>query len=347
MSDYVKSVNTESDEYEKKRKREAEEAVALINQSAAEKAAEAAATTDTQMAEERQKALQSADMAAVQRYATLSQAKEKLAAMGLSSSGLAGVAAKSAQAYQTRQMNTANKKRDAAVAALAEALLNTEAKIERERAAAVQNENEQVTDDVTSYRAGLLKSAYSAASKENVAKTEAAAKEAAAKTEAAAKEAVAKTEAEAAIEREKIKSATTEKELAQKQAKEQEKQRVQALEKLYETNTVPTEIYSQAIDKGWDVATTLNKAEEWLAYRRMRVEAQQRYQDEGFDSMMRYLAPLNLSSDQLDAICNTLNVPRKRVDEWLTGWRLFMESSPNNEWLEYYERKAVNEFTVL
>ena len=137
MTDYVKNVNTESDEYEKKRKREAEEAVALINQAAKEKAAKEAAITDAAVAEENRAALAAADTAAVQRQITVSQAKEKLAAMGLLDSGLANATAHAAGVYQTRQTNAANAKRDAAVLSLTEALARTEAELERDRAAAV------------------------------------------------------------------------------------------------------------------------------------------------------------------------------------------------------------------
>ncbi len=339
MTDYVKQVTAATEEYTKKRKKHADEAVAQINRAAAEKAAEAAAQTDTAVQAEQRAALDTVDAAAVQRMITLSQAKERLAALGLADSGVMNATVHAAGVRESRAAVSANKKRDAAVAALTEELSRTEAAIERSRAEGVLKETQTATEDAASYEAGLLKAAFSAQARENEATISAASKE---KQE--------QIKAEAATLKAQLEAETTAKELAYKQQKlstdTDEKQRITALNKLYNDRRITSEIYAQAVEGGWDVNTTLTNMAKVEVLRRQSAKAQQLYHDEGFDAMMRYLAPLNFTDGQVDALCHDLDISRKRVDEWMKGYRVFMASVPQGDWTEYYERKGTNEYTV-
>ncbi len=318
MTDYVTKAAAEAEEYDKQRKQQAAEAIAQTNAAAAAEAQAALDETGAAIRDERRAALDTLDTAAVQKQLTLRQVRERMANLGLTASGTEAAGLQAAAVTETRQRQAAQRSRDEAVAALTEALRRTEATIESERAASELKETQDAEQDSASNRTKLMNAAYAAEAKEEA----------------------ARVKAEATVEAARLKAAASaEKETLSAADRQYESNRKSALFKLYDENAITLEMYTRALEEGWTVDETLRNKEAFVRYNRIAGKAHELYVEKGFEAMMQYVAPYQLTDAELEALCYEIDVSRARVDKWMAGYQSFLDANPNAQSvLEIFER---------
>lgn len=316
MTDYVTKAAEEAEEYEKQRKQQAAEVIAQTNAAATTAAQAAQDKTGAAIRDERRSTLDTLDTAAVQKQLTLRQVRESMANLGLTASGTEAAWLKAAAVTEKRQQQTAERTRDEAITALTEALSRTEAEIESERAAAELKEMQDAEQDSASNRTKLMDAAY----------------------DAEAKEEAARVKAEATVEAARLKAAAQE-ESASTTDRQYESNRKSALLKLYNENAITLEMYTRALEEGWTVDETLRNKQAFVRYNGIASKAHDLYVQEGFEAMMYYIAPYQLTDSELEALCYEIDVSRARVDKWLAGYQTFLDGNPNaQKVLEIFKR---------
>lgn len=308
MSEYVKNAETEAAAYEKQRKKQTEDSVAQLNAAAADAVDAAGAQTATAIRERERAWLDTVDTAAVQRAITDKQVKERLAALGLSASGLADANAHAATVTERRTAQKATRTRDEAVAALTEALTRAEQEIEHERAAAELKARQSAEQDTARNRESLLKAAYAAEAKEEAARESAAAR----------------------VEAARIKAESAKKEAAEGD-RFAEQNRRGALKVMYEAGTITADLYAQALEKGWSTEEAARQSRRYARYNAIAEKARKVFADQGFEAMMRYTAPYSLTDNEWELLCDELKLSHSEVKQWMAGYTSYLHSTPAAE----------------
>ncbi len=284
MSQYVKNATAEADAYEKKRKQQAAESIAQINANAAADVQAAVDDTGAAIREEQRTLLDTVDASAVERQVVRKQAKEAVANLGLTGSGLSVAQMTAADTADTRRTQTARRTRDEAVTALTEALTRREEAIESERSAAVLQETQDAEQDALEERGRLMREAYEAESTEKAAYIK-------------AKQA-----------QEKREQAT-----ATAAAKDAEKLRRTALKEMYQNQYISTEIYVDALEQGWTVAEARQYQLDWSLWRQLSGTFVETYNKKGYDAAIRKMAEHNITDRQLMDLCYELKLDPTKV----------------------------------
>lgn len=283
MSKYQQSALAEADAYEKERKQQAAETIAQITADAETKAQAALDETDAAIQDERRALLDTVDTAAVERQVALGQAKEAVARLGLTGSGLDAARQHAAAVTETRRVQTARRTRDEAVTALTEALSRREQEITQERDAAVLAETQDAEQDALEQRNDLLQAAYKAEASEEAAKIRAA--QSAANQKASAAQSAAKSAASRA-----------------------ETIRQDALKKLLDKEIIHVDVYIDAMANGWSAEEARRRQIEWTAWRKVSGTFVDAYQKQGYDAAIAMMARYDMTERQLLDICYELQL---------------------------------------
>ncbi len=278
MSKYVSKATAEADAFEEERRKQEEAEVAASNSVFEAERQAAADETALAIRGEQQETLWALDTAAVQQAVTEHQVREQMARLGLSASGSEKARLQAADTTERRATHAAQKSEREAVAALTDALLREEARIEAERAAGEVKLRNQSESDIAKYRKDLMESAYAAESRETVEQS-----------------------------RQESKRANSEASL-------NESNRQKALEKLLDEGAITLEMYVKALEDGWSVDETLSRKKEYTRVGNIISEAQRLYTENSLHDAAKYLAQNNLSDEDLDRAAETLGISRGQLD---------------------------------
>ena len=307
MTEYVKSAEAEAAAYEKERKKQAADTLSALAKAAEDERQAAAADAAAAIREQHETAMTATDTAAVQKAITLSQAKERLANLGLTASGAEHAAAHAAAVTERRTAQTAHRTRDQAVAALTEALRQQETAIENERAAAALKATQDAAQDVSKQRDKLLTAAYRAAADEEEARISA----------------------------------------AKKNSAVEEQNRRTALREMYNAGNLNSELYARALAEGWTVVEAIQRKGPYLRYSNIAEKAGEILNDQGLDEMAHYLAMVGVSDVELDMLCHGLQISRKAVVREMNAFRTFLDSSEKAQKVKELFERGIDDINAV
>lgn len=307
MSDHIKHAEAETEAYKKKRKEELTAELSRLEAAATAQRDEQRDTAHTALKAAESTRLAAVDTAAVRAALTKKQVRDTLARQGLTGSGTEKARLAGAARAETIARKKADDTRDEAAATITAKRVNAEAAIERKRAEDVAKATASAQADIERQRESLTKAAYAAEAKE-----EAAAKSAAAKIEAA---------------RIKAEASQTKATLTAEQRQE-ESARKAALKVLYRGNLLTSELYAEALEKGYTVDEALAARNRYVQLNEVISFGLRLYQNNGFEAMMSYVAPYQLSEKEWDEFCRRTNISRQKVQRWIGGYNAWMEEDP-------------------
>lgn len=288
MSNYETSARTQAAEYAKTRKKQTEAELTRLN---AETDSRLQAVTDETTAavqEQQRTLLDTLDNAEVERRIARNQARETVARLGLTGSGLGKASVTAAETAARRRTQTAQTTHQSAVAALTEEQESRRQELEQERAAAIALAQQEEAEDVERQTNTLLEAAYQAQAKETAAKEKAT--QAAATAAARAKQSAKKTAASSA-----------------------ESTRRTALKEMLKQGQIHSEIYIDALQNGWSVSETRRRQTAWTAWRKQSGTLVTAYQRDGYEALLARLATCTLTDRQWEDLCFELALDEDTV----------------------------------
>lgn len=295
MNKYEAQARTQAAAYAAGRKKQTEAELAQINATAATQSQAVSDETTAAVQERQSTLLDTLDNAEVERRIALGQARETVARLGLSGSGLARASATAAEAAARRRTQTAQSAHREAVTALTEEQERRLQELEQERTAAVQTAQQSETDDVARQTNALLEAAYKAEATETAAATKAA--QQAAEADARAKQSAAKAKESA----------------ARSQASAAESTRRTALREMLKQGQIHSEIYIDALQNGWSVSETRRRQTAWTAWRKQSGTLVAAYQRDGYEGLLTRLASCTLTDRQWEDLCFELALDEDTV----------------------------------
>lgn len=296
MSDYIAHAEAEAAAYEKKRKKQLEDERKRLQ---AEAEAAHTAERDTAHAalkQATQTRRAAVDTAAVKAALTKKQVRETLARQGLTGSGTEAARLKGADYAESKAAVAASRAYDSTAHTATAKRLQEDADIDRALAEDVASETAKAETEIGKKRESLTKAAYSAASREEAARIKA----------AAAKEKAEVTD-------------------ARKQA---EKDRKSALAALYRGKVLNAELYARALEQGYSVEEALASRGRYLSLNTLISQSERLAGTMDFESLMRLVAPYQLTDSEWDEFCRRTGIPRVKVDRWIGGFNAWMEEDP-------------------
>ena len=245
-----------------------------------------------------QSRLAAVDTAAVKAALTRKTVRDTLARQGLTGSGTETARLRGADYAETLARRRADETRDEAAAAATAKRVKADAAIDRALAEDTAAATQKADSEIEKRREMLVKAAYAAESKEEA----------------------ARIKAEASKEKLELK-------LSDEQ-KLQEKARKEALKVLYNEGFITYVMYATALEQGQSVEDVMAVRERYKQFNEIVTVAMRLHQNTDFETMMRYVAPYQLSESEWEELCERLDISRQKVQQWIGGFNAWMQEDP-------------------
>ena len=298
MSEYVKHAESEAAAYKKKRQKALEEQLARLgSDAAAEHDEQRDAAHATLKAAEKER-LSAVDTAAVKAALTRKTVRDTLARQGLPGSGTEAARLRSADYAETLARRRAEMTRDEKAETATAKRVTADAAIDRELAKDTESAVQKADSEIEKRREMLVKAAYAAEAKEEAAR---------------------------------VKAEADKEKLAMKLSDDQklkEKARKEALKVLYDEGFITYTMYATALEQGQSVDDVMAVRERYKKFNEIVTVAMRLHQNTDFETMMRYVAPYQLSESEWEELCERRDISRQKVRQWIGGFNAWMQEDP-------------------